>query len=470
MARIYEQKIMRVSHAACLVLLCGCWGGRYKDTAQAVSKPWVPKPSYSQPVITFKVPDIPVEEGDVPLASLVDVALKNNPDTEISWAQARSASAAHAMSLAPFLPEINLEGDAMRTHNVYQPGDANTASHQTSAGGIGTLTYTLYDFGERSANAEATMQALYHANWNHNDSIQTVMRNTIDSYYNFLYQKALLVSKGEDLKDAETTYRAALTKLEVGVADVSDMLQAKTRYLEVQLEFTQQEDMKEIAYVDLLNVLGAPSDLKVQLGSFPDKPEMEALNNSAEELLAIGQAKRPSIAAAKANYLESQAELARAKSEFWPTLDTTIMGSERAYQGNPNQYSYELKLALNFPIFVGFKDVNRVREMKANVEKAKGDLRRQELLVSRQIMTQYSNFTSARKLVVFARDYLEAAGEDYVAVLSNYEMGTNTIIDVLNAQAALANARSQYDDAKNKLFSSIGDLAYATGTLSEDEL
>ena len=45
------------------------------------------------------------------LPTLIDVALRNNPDTRASWEAARAAAARYGRSLAPFYPVISARAD-----------------------------------------------------------------------------------------------------------------------------------------------------------------------------------------------------------------------------------------------------------------------------------------------------------------------------------------------------------------------
>ena len=51
-----------------------------------------------------------------------------------------------------------------------------------------------------------------------------------------------------------------------------------------------------------------------------------------------------------------------------------------------------------------------------------------------------------------------------------YKQGTNTIVDVVNAQSSLADARARQINALEQWYSSLANLAYSTGMLSPTSL
>jgi len=53
-----------------------------------------------------------------------------------------------------------------------------------------TLTYTVFDFGQTRSTSESARQALFMADWTHNQEIQTVIQTVMDNYYDYIYQNS----------------------------------------------------------------------------------------------------------------------------------------------------------------------------------------------------------------------------------------------------------------------------------------
>lgn len=465
-----------------LLVLSGCSNGfdpldSPSYTAAQPGEEWEPSKPLKGPTDTLSLFEgvIPDSENAIALSEVLNISLSNNPQTETSWAKAKEASYEYQMALSDYFPEIDLEMDVTKQHqSIANSGTVSTTNfsqleqvlNEKTAGGTLTLTYVLWDFGQRSAKASQYLNALHYANWSHNEVIQSVIRQSMDAYFDFLYQKALLESLKTDMDDLQTSYDAAQDKLMHGVNDITDMLQAKTAYLAKKLDYETQIATKEASFQNLLHTMGVPGDIVFQTGTFPEEPDLSNLSASAEQLIQVAKKHRPDIAASKATLLASEAALKKAKAEMWPTFNTTISGGERWFEGESGlEPNYSLQVSLNYPIFAGFKYVNNIRRAAAKVKESKYALRMQELTVTQEVMAYYTDFEQARKLVVTSKEYLDAAQEEFVAILSNYERGTRTILDVLSAVSNLANARAGYVDSKNKLYSSLANVAYAAGLL-----
>lgn len=461
--------------------------------AKSSSKEWKPKEAWKfrdhDPLYSL---NNPTEKDTLGLQTLLDLALQNNPLTKITWEKARVAAADYAISLAEYFPEIDFEADVTKSHQSFgvignqasntgsvllgtetQTAQGDTTSlvegvdNETSAGPTAVLTYTLWDFGQRSANARAFLYALYESNWTHNESIQSTLKTVMDDFYSYLYQKALLDSYYTDLGDAEESMKAAKTKLENGVANVTDYLQARAVYLKRKLDVSAQEASVQNAFVKLANEVGLPGDIHFQTPDFPDALDQTIAYADPEKLLELALNLRPDIRALQASIEKTYQNLKKAKAELWPTFDTNLSAGDRWYKGiSQDAKSYSLELQLNYPLFAGFKYVNQVKKEQSALAQSRAQLRQTKLKATKDVMLYYNDFNSAKELVVTAKEYLAAAEEEYEVLLSNYEMGVNNIIDVLNGLSTLADARSQLIETKKDLYVSMANLAFATGTIN----
>ncbi len=93
----------------------------------------------------------------------------------------------------------------------------------TQAGPDLTLSYTLFDFGQRTSAAAAAREALYFADMTHNQEIQSVIQTTMDAYYNYLYQLAASSLTTANLENAQIALDAANERFALGLAALGDV-------------------------------------------------------------------------------------------------------------------------------------------------------------------------------------------------------------------------------------------------------
>lgn len=406
-------------------------------------------------------------ENELSLANLLDIALKNNPTTQETWAAARAAAASYGQSLSDYYPDIEFNGSYTRERVAFSLGGVPTNYYLTTAGPNIEVTYTVLDFGVRSATAEAAKEALYYADWSHNQQIQTVIQTVMDDYYTYLYQREVLKGNEENLVNAQAALDAANQKFALGLAALGDVAQARTQFLQNKINLTTQKQNVENAYAQLASDIGIPSSLRFKMQPLPDQMAIDPILEGVDALIAEAQLRRPEILASLANMRSKAALVKQAKAEILPTLTGTF--DYGRYYFNDNQKEprnhFVAELALTFPIFDGFYYRNGIKNAEANYQQAVAQLVQAELGVIQEVTTGRSNVYTAAQNLRDSYDYLEAAKLEFDIALANYKAGTMTILDVLNAQSSLADARTKRASAQDSWLTSLAAIAYATGAL-----
>lgn len=443
----------------------------WKYAAKKQNQSWIPPQREVNKIaeILLQEPlDVPSSDTLVPLGEFLDVGLRNAPTVSKVWQQARETAAAYGQTLAPYYPFLSFDAFLNTTRQGYVFNDNYSRTHTTSYGPQVLLEYTIWDSGERAANSEAGLQALNFANWTHNESMQEVMQTISSAFYDHLYAKALLSALMQDRQDAEQNYIAAQDNLELGIKDITDMLQAKTQFLQKQVDVLSQQAVVENTYINLLKVTGIPTDKKIQIPDFPDCPPVDELDLKPEHLVEIAKNNRPDLMAAKADVLEKEAKIKAQEAELMPKITTNMSGGETWYSdGFRDRGNYTIQFDLTFPIFTGFLHRNQIREAESTLKESLSNLRQLELNVSYEVRSYHNDLDSANQQVILTKEYLEAAQKEYDAVFSRYRQGTIDILDVFSAEASLSDARAKYVKSKRDLFVSMVNLTFATGTLTQ---
>ncbi len=82
------------------------------------------------------------------------------------------------------------------------------------------------------------------------------------------------------------------------------------------------------------------------------------------------------------------------------------------------------------------------------------------------VWSNYYGMQTAAQGVRTTRDLLASASQSAEVAEGRYRAGVGSILDLLTAQSALADARSQEAQARSLWFLAMAQLAHATGALS----
>lgn len=291
----------------CLALL-SC-AGKKPSAIPSASEPWKPAPA-DVPIMEAVAPTASPEyqnKKDWTLAELIDLALKTNNETKITWFQAKAAAAEFESKKAAYYPTVDLEADLTKSHGSAVGG--RFSFDQKSSSPSMAIAYVLYDFGKRQADAEEARQALLSASWSHNQQLQSIILDVQKAYYQYVNAKSLLRALQESVNAAQTSVDAAMERHKAGVGTIADELQAKTNLAQAQLDMDTVAGQIQVLKGELAVAIGLPAtgaDLDV-IEEMPEHPPIEQAQEAVELLIRSALQSRPELQAARADALQAEA-------------------------------------------------------------------------------------------------------------------------------------------------------------------
>lgn len=444
-------------------------------TSSAPDVPWVPPPDAVPPREPLPHVEIPPEllaqahptAGGVTMVDLplvVTLALRNNPATRSAWLAARSAAAELGSKRSAYYPEVDASGDLQR---VRQSAVGNRFNFQlTSYGPTIDISYLLFDFGGRKAQVAETRQKLFAADWEHNATIQDVVLQVEQAYYAYLGNKALREARKSDIEAAQQNLDAAQERHRSGVATIADVLQARTALAQARLDEQQVEGDLKATRGGLATAMGLPPDLPVD-AELPEKVDVERVAAGVTSLLEQALAARPDLAAARARAAEARHKVERIAAERLPRI--TASGSvNRTYYRIPGaspSNNYAGGVSLNVPLFTGGRIRHDTEQARADAEAAEADAETLKQRVMLEVWTSYYALQTAALRVATTGDLVASAQQSADVAGGRYKAGVGSILDLLTAQRALADARAQRIQAQADWFQSLAQLARDLGVL-----
>ncbi len=437
---------------------------------KALGEKWTPKKrsvrsarriQYVEPV------DPNIVKGPLALAQVVDFSLRNNPQTAVSWANMLGAIADLGLARQDIFPKGSVNSSVQMLRNS-SPFDLESKVGRwfTAKDVSGTVSYTIWDFGARVAKSESAAQALYAMSYAYNQELQTVIQTVTNDYYSYLYNKAALIDRGRDVEDAALILEAAEKKLQLGIANITDLVQAKTTYLNAQVDFVTQKDSTENALVSLAKNMGMAGNIYFQTQDFPSElPGREFLAHK-DDFVALALEQRPELIQYKADILSKKASLTYSILEPLPKISGDLNLKYERYTGFKPAYNIVGMFKVELDFFDGFYYRNKTREAKADLKQARANFKVHQDKILGEVVTYYNNYKNAVEKIEYTQEYLEAAFDEFDVTLGNYKAGTGDIINVMQALTSLSNARTKFTLSVEDLFSSLTNLAYATGSLT----
>jgi outer membrane protein len=408
------------------------------------------------------------------LAELVNVAEQNNPETRVAWENAKARAADLGISKSTLYPTIAaaVVAQTVRTDLLINSSWLRQ-TYYSFAPGL-ELDYTIFDFGRRLQEIAISRNNLLAANFLFNDTHRKVIFQVMAAYYRVLNTKGQEDAAEANLKNAQTVQQAAEARLELGLATLPDVLEARSAAAQADYDLQAAIGASEIAHGDLTNALGVSPIHPLQVESIQSLMIPQELEGTVETSIDRALAQRPDLMQRVAELRAASSEIKAAKTAYLPTLSIDgTSGLSKSYgvqdqlvgAYSPNQEFWNARLSLTWDLFDGFARESRLARARAEQKQAGAEVDAIRNQVENEVWAAYSTARTALRQQKAAAALLEAASSSYNAALQSYNYGVRSQIDVVSAQRSLAAARTADVSARTQLLTGIAALAFQTGDL-----
>lgn len=415
-------------------------------------------------------PDHPVS-----MAEAVDYTLCSSPAVAGTWAAIKSQAEALGGARAAYLPTLSAALNQQRTRTRYdQPagGDAAVSGHSISA----ALNWRLYDFGVRAANEQAANSMLVAATADHDATLQRTLASTVQAFVDAQSARSVWQASNDSVTSASGTLDSVRRREDAGAAARGDTLQASSAYAKAVLDEIRALGAYRKALAALRFGMGLRADEPLELvqeddppARFPAVAAPPPYHDDLARWLASAQSAHPAIRSARAQADAASAGARAASAQTRPTVDLGLTWFKNGYPGQGLSRTGSsvgtIGIAVTIPIFDGFGQRYKAAEMAARAEQkqaATADVARE---VSVDVVKAHAEMRSAFDSLAASNLLLEAAGDAERSARRKYDRGAYDIVQLLHAQAALAEARlerarcvSAWRAARLRLLASAGAL------------
>ncbi|MBV8630204.1 MAG: TolC family protein [Silvibacterium sp.] len=442
----------------------------------AAERPWQLPSGSQQPL---KLPARPAEFVPDPnqtysLPDLINIAEQNNPETRVAWENAKARAADVGIAKSALYPTLAAAaiGETARTNIFF--GTAYFRQTTYSYAPALSLDYVIFDFGRRSDEITISKYNLIAANLQFNDTHRTVIFGVMQAYYRLLNARGQQDAAEANLKNARTVREASEARLNLGLATLPDVLEARSAEAQADYDLQAAIGGTEIAYGDLMTSLGLSPTVKMQVQGIQDLKVPDEITVTVEKSIDLALEQRPDLLERVAQLRAASAEIKAAHSNYLPTLSVNgdaglsrTYGEQEQLPGiySPTQEFWNARLNLNWTIFDGWAREQRVKRAKADQKQAAAEIDAIRDQVENEVWAAYSTARTALRQQRAAAALLASATESYNAALESYRYGVRSQIDVVSAQRTLAQARTADVNARTQLLTGIAALAFQTGDL-----
>ena len=450
-----------------------------------------PAPSPDPPVAPNATDALRADSGTagsakhLSLADIVDIALRNNPATRESWANALAAVDAYGSARGARYPTLNANINVAHYYSNSNGGFGSGAGgfNNTSTDSLGgvrgggstraqitpalSISYLIFDHGARAAAIDAAKRTAIAANLTHNVTILNVVLQAESSLFSFLAARALRDAQITSVDEARSDTSAAAARLRVGIGILEDLYQTRTALAQAKFQLATYEGNLATARGTLANALGFPANIEFEIPNILATDSVASITASVDTLINRAIVERPELAESRAEAEALAAQIRVARSAGFPSLTLSSNGGLASrLQGNANNgTNYTLQLGLQIPIFNGYSRAYDVRSAQQRYEAGLARAQSTRRQISLEVFTSYSVLRTATDRMESANELIASAQQSSNGAVGRYREGVGTITDVLLARSALATARAEFVQARWEWQTALAQLAHDVGSL-----
>jgi outer membrane protein TolC len=280
-------------------------------------------------------------------------------------------------------------------------------------------------------------------------SEQTVDLNARNAFYEYARALAQRAVTEQAVKQAQAQADQIKLFVDAGTAAQVDHMTSIARLEEARSAFATSVGRVAISQSNLATLTGMQRS-EINGLSEPVLDSPQAPNTQEAELVKTAFERRAELRALRklveANERTKSAQLGGAM----PSLVVTggdLYGLPNPRKFPPNKKSdgwfntWEVGVALNWRVNNSITGNYAVHKAEANVAKARADLGAQEDAIRMEVVTAIENFKAAQAVTSASESRLKAAEEAYRVRLATYRVGAGVIVDLLDADLAVSQAR-----------------------------
>lgn len=419
--------------------------------------------------------------------TLIDVyqqALTSDQIYQQALSQRLSDQQGMPISLSALLPTMGVVIAPSVTKTLYG-GSAATAAPVTNRA-IDmklTLTQTVFDMG-KYANFAGSRALYKQADATLNAATQDLMLRVAKAYFAVLYDEDSLRNFFANRKAYAKQLDQVKQQYNVGLKTITDVYTAQASYDAAAADYIAAENTLANDKENLRVITGV---LYPSLGELSESfPLVSPQPANMEAWVRTAQKQNWSIKAAQ---YASDAARQAVKQQFAghiPTLDAQagydlnharIISTPRdaievatTPGGSLHTHTRSVSLVLNVPLVQGGFVVASTRKAQYDYQVVSSRLDQQVRTVTNTTRQSYLGVLAGISKIKADRQAVKSAHSSLEGLQAAYDVGTSTLVDVLNQQQKLLEAQQQYAADRYAFVNNWLALKAAAGTLSDQDL
>lgn len=383
----------------------------------------------------------------MPLSLNQAIELAAQKHLDIKLAENSEEQARDALQSTEGSQKISL--DATNTFYLKQIHQAG----QSSSTGL-TLSLPLYTGGKNEGNVENAKRDISIAELDLVKTKQDVKLKAISAYYDALEAQKTVAVYQEEVDNYTKHLDNVQAQYSVGNIAKVDVLRSEVELADAEQDLVKGKNAYDVAMNSLKNVIRWQSEEPLELS---DDFQYDAVDQSMADCVALAKQNRPDLKKYQLAIEKAQKSVVIAGADKKPSVSLlagSSWGSNILPDAGDKQTLY-VGVQTSWNLFDGQITNANIKKAKRAIAAAQMTLESNEDSAVLDVKQYYLGVREAEKRMRTTKISVRKAEEDYFIAEAKYQAGEGILLDVIDAQLALAQAKNnsisaQYDYVVNK--------------------
>lgn len=392
---------------------------------------------------------------ELDLEETIQRALLTNPSVKIAEYNRKAAKADYSAAKGARGISISLNHESGRggyaDNHILRDAAGRILSNDKQIGNTHSNSITaslpIFTGGELQGQI-GQAKANYRSMLSAEEQAYNEMKETATTgYFNMLNATNMKALRQESVDRLQAHLDNVIAQYNVGIVARADVLRSEVELANAQQNYITASNEYDVAEATLNNIIGTPLGTTLLL---KDRLQYEPYENDMAYCLAYSEQHRPELKQAEYAIDSAEAALVVARSGHMPKVYANASnnwgGNGSDWPGDDDE-NWSVGVTASMNVFDSGVTWSKIHAAQENLAKAKESQRQIKDNVELEVRTDYLNLREAEKRITTTQVAVASAEEDYHIAVVRYQAGVGTNIDVMDAQEALTQAKTNYYQA-----------------------
>lgn len=302
-----------------------------------------------------------------------------------------------------------------------------------------------------------------------------IFSQVVAAYMDVILDEAVVGLNRSNVEVLEVNLQATSDRFEIGDLTRTDVAQSEARLATARSDTRSAEASLAASRETYISLVGKPPI------ALEPPPPLPNLPTSPEEAVAIALDRNPDIIAANERAKAAGYDINVAGSNRLPTLELFAQGAYQDYFGTlggsagaiafaQSEKTSQAGVRATIPLYQGGRPAALRRQAQERAAAALENAIAIERDVIAQTRAAYSSWQAALEIIASAQVAVDAASLSLEGVRAENSVGNRTILDILNAEQELLQARVRLVTARRNAYVAGFTLLAAMGKAEAEDL